>query len=230
MALSLKQKIGFSLVGVYLLGSTGAAVYYYDLARVYESKVPQSEKEIEKEIAMILPEIKKIMDVPNEKPTIATVKDKASLKGQQQFFAKAENGDKLLVFPTARKAVLYRPSQKRIIESGPIVVDPQQQTQQSGLNQVQPVKVVIYNGTNVKDAAKDVETKLKQAAGALINLTQDEAKLKTYKTSIVVDLTGKNAQSVADVAKLIGGQVGELPAGETKPEADILIIVGGVAQ
>lgn len=57
----------------------------------------------------------KLMDVPNETPTIATVSDVTKLRGQE-FFAKAQNGDKVIIFPVAKKAVLYRPATNKIIE------------------------------------------------------------------------------------------------------------------
>jgi hypothetical protein len=52
---------------------------------------------------------------PGETPTIATVNDSAKLK-TQAFFADAKDGDKVLIYSKAGKAVLYRPSTNRIIE------------------------------------------------------------------------------------------------------------------
>jgi hypothetical protein len=52
---------------------------------------------------------------PGETPTIATVNDSTKLKNQA-FFADAKNGDKVLIYSKAGKAVLYRPSTNRIIE------------------------------------------------------------------------------------------------------------------
>ena len=72
---------------------------------------------IEKEIKSLTETIGKFMELPSgEQPTLATVTDRAKLKGQE-FFAKAENGDKLLVYPEAGKAILYRPSTGKIIEA-----------------------------------------------------------------------------------------------------------------
>lgn len=50
-----------------------------------------------------------------ETPTIATVNDATKLKNQA-FFANAQNGDKVLIYSKAGKAVLYRPSANKIIE------------------------------------------------------------------------------------------------------------------
>lgn len=51
----------------------------------------------------------------DETPTIATVSDITKLQGQP-FFAKAQNGDKVYVYSNAKKAILYRPSENKIIE------------------------------------------------------------------------------------------------------------------
>lgn len=54
----------------------------------------------------------------SEKPTIATVSDPEPLRGQP-FFDHAEKGDKVLVYPNAKRAVLYRPSLDRVVEIMP---------------------------------------------------------------------------------------------------------------
>lgn len=203
--------------------STFAAIRFYDLYRQAEAKVPKTEKEMEKEIMDITAQLKKIMNVPDEKPVIATVKDKNVLKSQQAFFANAENGDKLVIFQTARKAILFRPSTAKIIESGPLLVSPNQQGQQ----QVQSVKMMIYNGTTQTGLAQTTEENLKKAAGPLLETMVGTAKSTNYQKTLVIDLTGNNKQSVEQVAKYLNGEVATLPTGETKPEdADILVIVG----
>ncbi len=56
----------------------------------------------------------KILLPADEEPTVATVSNSNKLNGQV-FFTEAENGDKVLVYATAKKVVLYRPSIDRII-------------------------------------------------------------------------------------------------------------------
>ena len=63
----------------------------------------------------IIVKVGKLMDLPNETPTVATVSDVTKLSGQQ-FFAHAQNGDKVIIFPNAKKAILYRPGTNKIIE------------------------------------------------------------------------------------------------------------------
>lgn len=54
-----------------------------------------------------------------EQPTVATVTDKERLK-DQPFFAKAQNGDKVLIFTKAKKAYLYSVSLNKILEVAPV--------------------------------------------------------------------------------------------------------------
>lgn len=60
------------------------------------------------------------MLLPDGDPAIATIIDIEKLKGQNpDFYAKAENGDRLLVFKN--KAVLYDPDKDLILNVAPIV-------------------------------------------------------------------------------------------------------------
>lgn len=53
----------------------------------------------------------------NEVPTVATVSDLSLLK-DQAFFKNAKNGDKVLIYANAGKAILYDPVVNKIIEVG----------------------------------------------------------------------------------------------------------------
>ena len=56
-----------------------------------------------------------------EIPTVATVSDPEKLK-DKPFFAKAKVGDKVLLYPVAKKAFLYDPVVKKVLEVAPINV------------------------------------------------------------------------------------------------------------
>lgn len=65
-------------------------------------------------------EVGKLIELPSDEvPTIATVVDVEKVRGQP-FFANAQNGDKVLLYAKTSKAILYRPSAKKIIEVAPI--------------------------------------------------------------------------------------------------------------
>jgi hypothetical protein len=66
-----------------------------------------------------------------EEPTIATVVDVRKLL-QQSFFLHAKNGDKVLLYPKAQIAYLYRPSIDKIITVSPLTIQKQVTTTKPG--------------------------------------------------------------------------------------------------
>jgi hypothetical protein len=82
---------------------------------------------------MVLPE--------NESPMVATVTEKEKVN-DQPFFTRAEDGDVLLAYTKSMKAILYRPSEHKIIEVAPIVLNGEQGSmQQAAGPEVSPVSV-----------------------------------------------------------------------------------------
>lgn len=74
----------------------------------------------QEQVNTLTDKVGKLIVLPEgEDPTVATVSDKSKLQ-DQRFFAKAENGDKVLIYAKAGKAILYRPSIDKIIEMGPV--------------------------------------------------------------------------------------------------------------
>ena len=77
------------------------------------------------ELTNLTSQIGKLIILPNdEMPTLTTINDVDKLK-DQPFFANAKNNDKLLVYTNAKWAVLYRPSENRIINAGAYDIRPQ---------------------------------------------------------------------------------------------------------
>jgi hypothetical protein len=67
------------------------------------------------EVNALVKKISMHMALPSEKPTIATVENTKKLTNQT-FFKNARNGDKVLMYTQNKKAILYRPSEDKIIE------------------------------------------------------------------------------------------------------------------
>ncbi len=79
-----------------------------------------SEESAREEVEALVQEVGALIELPkDEQPTVATVTDPAFLKGQE-FFKNALVGDKVLIYPVARKALLYSPSKRKLIEVVPI--------------------------------------------------------------------------------------------------------------
>lgn len=92
---------------------------YNDL-KDQNQKLSNPQESAKLETDKIKSEISSIIELPSdEEPTIATVSDVSKL-GNQPFFSKAQNGDKLIMYSKSKKAILYRPSTKKIIEVAPI--------------------------------------------------------------------------------------------------------------
>ena len=67
----------------------------------------------------------KLLALPSdEKPTVATITDVEKLK-EQVFFKNAMNNDKVLIYTKAKKAILYRPSENKIVEVGAVNINQQ---------------------------------------------------------------------------------------------------------
>lgn len=74
-------------------------------------------------------EVSQFFELPTDEiPTVATVVDAEKVRNQP-FFKNAQNGDKVLIFATTGKALLYRPDTKKIIEVAPINLGQSQSTQ-----------------------------------------------------------------------------------------------------
>lgn len=116
------KAVVISLVVLALLAATGF-LYWQNVQaqkKLQQYKDPAAAAKAETD--ELLKEVSKIVELPGgETPTVATVVDAAKLK-DQEFFAKAANGDKVLMYTSAKKAYLYRPSTKKIIEVAPINV------------------------------------------------------------------------------------------------------------
>jgi len=80
---------------------------------------------VQAEVNALVAQVGKLISLPtDETPTVATVTDASKVK-DQPFFANAQNNDKVLIYQKAAKAILYRPSENRIIEVGAVNINNQ---------------------------------------------------------------------------------------------------------
>src|SRR3989344_6772897 len=110
------------LGGVIVVCIIAASFFFIKYRKAQEALNVQ--KSSGNQVTMLIQAVGKLIELPTgEDPTIATVSDKNKLKNQP-FFAKAENGDKVLIYPKFKKAILYRPSSNKIIEVAPVNLQP----------------------------------------------------------------------------------------------------------
>ena len=106
------------LLGVLVLGA-------YELYNHFSSAsvtVISGTHEVNTDMSHVVSRVGNLMLLPEETPTIATVSDLSKLQGQK-FFANAEQGDIVLMYAHAKKAILYSPTLNKIIEVAPITND-----------------------------------------------------------------------------------------------------------
>lgn len=117
-----KKRISRGFLVLVLLILVGVAAYFYTQYKNTKNLLQNPNQASSEEVKTLLAQVGKLIELPTgETPTIATVSDKAKLL-DQPFFANAENGDKVLIYSNAKKAILYRPGINKIIEVAPLTV------------------------------------------------------------------------------------------------------------
>lgn len=211
------------IILIALVAAAGGGYYFMQYQKTQQLlKNPTLAAQVE--VQQVLGAASQLMDLPkDEQPTVATVSDVKKLK-DQPFFAKARNGDKVLIYTKAKEAILYDPAANKIVEVAPVNIGAP-----SGAPTPTPqiIKVAIYNGTAVTGLSTTTEKDLKDKINNIDVVSKGNAGSQ-YVTTLVVDLTGGHQTTAASqLAALLHGTTGNLPAGELKPvNADILIILG----
>ena len=112
-----KQKIINIAIIIIAIIALGLGGYFYYQVRMLKTN-PQNIAQ--KEADDLVSKVSKLYLLPvGENPTIATVSDPELLKSQS-FFTQALKDDKVLIYTKAGKAILYRPSIDKVIETAPI--------------------------------------------------------------------------------------------------------------
>ena len=102
---------------VLLLASIASTAYLYNQVKSLKAN---PEAKSQEEVAALVAKVGTLIVLPEgETPTVATVNDPEKLK-EQPFFAKAKQGDKVLIYTNAKKAILYDPIANKIVEVAPL--------------------------------------------------------------------------------------------------------------
>lgn len=195
----------------------GTSYYFFNKYKKTQLLLNNPTLAAKEEVKKITDQVSKLMELPTkEEPIVVTVLDKNKLK-DQDFFKKAENGDKVIVYSVSKKAILYRPSINKIIEVAPLNLG----------DTDQPIKIALYNGTTTVGMTTSLEKELTGKVTNLMITDKENAKKTDYEKTIVVDLSGKKSELAKQLATLLMAQVGKLPAGETSSkDTDFLVIIG----
>jgi hypothetical protein len=121
-----KYAIPASIVALVILAAVG---FFYFQSQQNQPIDPNNPQAVQEDNNRIIEEVGKLMDLPpGETPQVLTVTDITQLTGQP-FFARAQNGDRVLVYSGAQKAILYDPKNKKIREVTNINVAPPSATE-----------------------------------------------------------------------------------------------------
>ncbi len=120
------SKVSGNIIIGLLIGIVLALIpsyYFYNQYQQTQKLLKNPQQLAQNQTKSVLDKLGKLMVLPkDETPTIATVQDKGKLK-EQAFFAKAENGDKLVIYLKAKKAILFRESANKIVEVAPVNIE-----------------------------------------------------------------------------------------------------------
>lgn len=218
----------------------GAAGYFY-----YKYKQATQTVDTKEEITQLVQTLGAVMELPSdETPTLATVTDKEKLT-DQPFFRKSENGDKVLIYTNAGRAILYRPSIGKIVDITSINIQedpttakaapaeeqkvaPTETAQEPETATGESIKVAFLNGSAKIGVTQGAEDKILAAFPEGMTIVgKEKASKNTYQGVIVADISQKASARAAEIATVLGGTVGAFPVEELIPgQADIVVIIG----
>lgn len=216
----------FTTLFVITIGAGGASYYFYDQYRKTQQMVKNPEEASQKELKKILDNIAKFMELPGgEQPSVASVVDKEKLK-DQPFFAKAENGDKVIIYTQAKKAILYRPKTNKVIDVTVVNVG-SDALKADGEGKSLKTRVALYNGTTINGLTRSAEKRLKDKLNEVEITARENAKKDTYQKTLVIPLSEKFKEAALQLIQALGvGQQAKLPEGEEKFDTDVIVILG----
>lgn len=219
----MKKKYFSTILIVVLLLSFGLSFYFY-------KKYQTAQKTLQKQLSpddreKLIAQVGKLIVLPKEEVAIASISDKEKLK-DRSFFQNANNGDKVLIYTKAKKAILYRPSINKIIEVSQINLEASPSASVVTPTITSKIKLVIYNGTKIKGLAAKKGDLITEKAGNFEVVNIDNT-VKNYDINMVVNLKKVSNNVIQQLNKVITVKVAVLPKGETAPaDADLLLIIG----
>lgn len=134
----------YIILGVVIVASIAVAGYFYMQYQHSQQLLQNPTLVAQQQTQDLLTRVGKLIVLPkDETPTVATVSDVSKLQNQP-FFAKATNGDKVLIYTKAKEAILYDPTLNIIVAVAPVNI---------GNNQVSPTPAPTVSAKKVTPKA-----------------------------------------------------------------------------
>lgn len=116
----------FVLIAILVIGALGYG-YAAGMFSSITSKpldISLEEELTEEQVDEVIVRVREHIVLPEgEEPLVATIINVEELRAEQAFYQNAENGDILLLFGQAGKAIIYSPKKDKLINVGPIQFD-----------------------------------------------------------------------------------------------------------
>ncbi len=107
------------IIGI-IIGIGGLWAWNHFTAKNAQDVVSQTSQAQVKDLIV---KVGKLVILPKgENPVVATINDASTLIKQQAFYTGAINGDVVLVYQKAAKAIVYSPSRNVIVNVGPVIM------------------------------------------------------------------------------------------------------------
>lgn len=126
MARPAKKKRSFLRFLLLLLSYLVVAAIVWKVADQWKMDPTKQQARAEQEVKTTVDKVSKLMLLPSietELPQVAVINDAASLAKTQAFFADVKDGDQVLIYLKAQKAIIYRSSENKIVNVGPVIAD-----------------------------------------------------------------------------------------------------------
>lgn len=193
----------------------------------------QNKNNSDLDVQQVIQRVGELMVLPEGPVTMATVTDKTKLDNQK-FFKYAEDGDKVLMFAGALKVILYRPAINKIVEVASILPSDQSVSSSANAKLVEAsaqvvegqMQLALENGTKTTGLTTKFEKSITDKFPNITIKSKEMAANTNYQQTIIVNISGKYAQNINDLADFLEAKVVPLPIGESTPAADALVIFG----
>lgn len=239
-------KLAFAVLFVVLVVGGSFLLWQNYQLKAVASDVGSDTEMTAVEIQDLLAKIGKHILLPSdEEPTIATIVDAEKLSQEQAFYQNVVNGDKVLIYMQAQKAVIYRENGDVLVNVGPVYTNTPateptatETGEESNLNgeeipaetieqSEEPLSIEVRNGSKTAGVAGKLRDSLEENAAFEVVAIAD-ANSKTFSQTVLVDLSAgnKKAQLEALQTELGVTAVMAIPEGEDDTEAEVLVIIG----
>lgn len=116
------QKLPFIIITIIAVAGIASTTYLLKTNYDLRNNPRQLQEQQEAKVRSVKEKVGKLIDLPeDEEPVLMTVSDETKLQNQP-FFKDAKNGDQILIYAQAKKAIMYRESDNKLINVGPIAI------------------------------------------------------------------------------------------------------------